>query len=130
MGDSLLHGRRFDELDLKGETRQPGRAEGLRHAYGVEDLEVCHPSLGQQYHVVVGNPPYITVKDQGLNQAYRKRYTTLYRQYSLAVPFTERFFDLAGLWSSPAAGLLRWHDRFVHEARVPPKADRGVLSTH
>ena len=30
-----------------------------------------------------------------LNQAYRKRYTTCHRQYSLAVPFTERFFDLA-----------------------------------
>ncbi len=29
--------------------------------------------LGQQYHVVVGNPPYITVKDQALNQAYRNR---------------------------------------------------------
>src|SRR5262245_22052032 len=51
--------------------------------------------LGQQYHVVVGNPPYITVKDRGLNQEYRKRYTTCHRQYSLAVPFTERFFNLA-----------------------------------
>src|SRR5499433_2150636 len=96
VGDSLLHGRRFEELDLKGETRQPGRAEGLRHAYGVEDLEALNSILGQQYHVVVGNPPYITVKDQGLNQAYRERYSkTCYRQYSLAVPFTERFFDLA-----------------------------------
>src|SRR5215468_4909694 len=95
VGDSLLHGRRFDELDLKGETRQPGRAEGLRHAYGAEDLEALNRILGQQYHVVVGNPPYITVKEQGLNQAYRKRYTTCHRQYSLAVPFTERFFDLA-----------------------------------
>jgi hypothetical protein len=95
VGDSLLHGRRFDELPLQGETRQPERAEGLRHAYGVEDLEALNRILGQQYHVVVGNPPYITVKDQGLNQAYRRRYTTCHRQYSLAVPFTERFFDLA-----------------------------------
>jgi hypothetical protein len=95
VGDSLLHGRRFEELDLKGETRHPGRAEGLRHAYGAEDLEALNRILGQQYHVVVGNPPYITVKDQGLNQAYRKRYTTCHRQYSLAVPFTERCFDLA-----------------------------------
>jgi hypothetical protein len=51
--------------------------------------------LGQQYHVVVGNPPYITVKDQALNQAYRNRFSTCHRQYSLGVPFTERFFDLA-----------------------------------
>jgi hypothetical protein len=48
-----------------------------------------------QMYQVGGNPPYITVKDQGLNQAYRRRYTTCHRQYSLAVPFTERFFDLA-----------------------------------
>ncbi len=44
---------------------------------------------------MVGNPPYITVKDAELNAAYRKRYDTCHRQYSLAVPFTERFFDLA-----------------------------------
>ena len=94
VADSLLHGRRFDELDLKGETRHPGRAEGLKHAYGAEDLEALNRILGQQYHVVVGNPPYITVKDQGLNQAYRRRYTACHRKYSLAVPFTERFFDL------------------------------------
>ena len=47
-----------------------------RIPYGAEDLEELNRILGQQYHVVVGNPPYITVKDQGLNQAYRKRYTT------------------------------------------------------
>ncbi len=51
--------------------------------------------LGQQYHAVVGNPPYITVKDKALNQLYRDRYRTCHRQYSLAVPFTERFFQLA-----------------------------------
>src|SRR5215475_7105851 len=64
-------------------------------------LDVLNRVLGQQYHVVVGNPPYITVKDQGLNQAYRKRYTTCHRQYSLAVPFTERFFDLAVYGNDP-----------------------------
>ena len=44
---------------------------------------------------VVGNPPYITVKDATLNDRYRDRWTTCHRQYSLGVPFTERFFDLA-----------------------------------
>jgi len=44
--------------------------------------------------VVVGNPPYITVKDKALSQAYRDKYSTCHRQYSLGVPFTERFFDL------------------------------------
>ena len=44
---------------------------------------------------MVGNPPYITVKDRAVNRLYRQRYSTCHRQYSLAVPFTERFFDLA-----------------------------------
>jgi hypothetical protein len=92
VGDSLLHGRRFDELGIKGETR---RVEGLRHVYDVEDLDELNHILGQQYHAVVGNPPYITVKEQGQNQAYRSRYPTCHQKYSLAVPFTERFFNLA-----------------------------------
>jgi hypothetical protein len=33
-------------------------------------------------------------KDAALNEAYRQRYFTCYRSYSLAVPFTERFLDL------------------------------------
>lgn len=103
-GDSLLHGRRFEELDLRGEVIRHGSAEGSRHTYRAEDLAQLHRLLGQQYHVVVGNPPYITVKDRGLNRAYRGRYATCHRQYSLAVPFTERFFDLAvyGYEAQPA----------------------------
>lgn len=93
-GDSLLHGRRFRELDLSSEREAASRL-GLRHAYAIEDLEEVNRILGQQYHAVVGNPPYITVKDAALNQAYRARYPGCHRQYSLGVPFTERFFDLA-----------------------------------
>ncbi len=63
--------------------------------YACEDKEEISRALGQQYHAVVGNPPYITVKDKALNQAYRDRYATCHRQYSLSVPFMERFFDLA-----------------------------------
>ncbi len=95
VGDSLLHGRRFGELDLSDDAVNLRRIEGIGHAYRDEDLEQLNRILGQQYHVVVGNPPYITVKDRGLNQAYRNRFSTCHRQYSLAVPFTERFFDLA-----------------------------------
>ena len=51
--------------------------------------------LGRRYHVVVGNPPYITPKDKALNDEYRKRFGSCHRKYSLAVPFTERIFDLA-----------------------------------
>jgi len=35
------------------------------------------------------------VKDKAMNKAYRERFGSCYRQYSLAVPFMERFFDLA-----------------------------------
>ncbi|NCC37189.1 MAG: BREX-2 system adenine-specific DNA-methyltransferase PglX, partial [Chloroflexia bacterium] len=41
-------------------------------------------------------PPYITVKDPGLNALYRQLYPdTCHMKYSLVVPFTERFFNLA-----------------------------------
>jgi hypothetical protein len=95
VGDSLLHGRRFGELDLGDDGVNLRHAEGIGHVYREENLEQLNRILGQQYHVVVGNPPYITMKDRGLNQAYRKRFSTCHRQYSLVVPFTERFFDLA-----------------------------------
>ncbi|MCI0354710.1 MAG: BREX-2 system adenine-specific DNA-methyltransferase PglX, partial [Acidobacteria bacterium] len=68
-GDSLLHGRRFGELGLTGETVDLRRVGGSEHVYRAEDLVELNRILGQQYHVVVGNPPYITVKDQALNQA-------------------------------------------------------------
>jgi hypothetical protein len=95
VGDSLLHGRRFDQLDLDDQSRLHRRREGIGHAYGMEDLTELNRILGQHYHAVVGNPPYITVKDRALNQAYRNRFSTCHRQYSLVVPFVERFVELA-----------------------------------
>ena len=96
-GDSLLHGRRFgfDELDLGSEAEQLIGRKEFGHAFLAEDLDALSRILGQRYHVVVGNPPYVTVKDKAANRLYRARYSTCHRQYSLAVPFTERFFGLA-----------------------------------
>lgn len=97
IGDSLLHGTRFglsqsqdlfDAADSHADT-------GLAHAYASEDLSEVQHILGRQYHAVVGNPPYIVVKDAALNAAYRKEYASCHRQYSLGAPFTERFFELA-----------------------------------
>ncbi len=102
-GDSLLHGARFDsqgkphvvhrenlfggdELVFKDETA---------HHFEIEDAKELHRILGQQYHAVVGNPPYITVKDKALNELYRARYDACHRTYALSIPFMERFFDLA-----------------------------------
>jgi len=107
-GDSLLHGRRFE---WQGQGIQQGFLdEEKKHAYDVEDPEKLNKILGQRYHVVVGNPPYITVKDKALNQAYRDKYPTCKGKYSLGVPFTERFFDLTiypeGIKSAGYMGMI------------------------
>ena len=47
-------------------------------------------------YVVVGNPPYITVKDKEGNAKTNKViYISSYREYSLSAPFAERLFQLA-----------------------------------
>ena len=94
-GDSLLHGRRFNELDVGSDAEHLGEREEFAHAFQAEDLDDLNRILGQQYHVVVGNPPYVTVKDPAVNRLYRERYATCYMKYALSVPFAERFFELA-----------------------------------
>lgn len=90
-GDSLLHGRaergEFPELSAY--------REGIRHFYEAEDAPELGRILGQGYHAVVGNPPYINVQDAALRDAYRRRYDSCHGKYALSVPFMERFFDLA-----------------------------------
>ncbi|HBE71602.1 MAG TPA: BREX-2 system adenine-specific DNA-methyltransferase PglX, partial [Planctomycetaceae bacterium] len=100
-GDSLLFGKKFSgKAEQKlltvgdGSDQQSAKEFWAPDVYACEDKEAIGRVLGQQYHAVVGNPPYITVKDKRLNQAYRERYTACHRQYSYVVPFTERFFDL------------------------------------
>jgi hypothetical protein len=48
-----------------------------------------------RYAAVVGNPPYIVCRDPTRSEAYRARYASCYRQYSLGLPFTEMCFGLA-----------------------------------
>jgi SAM-dependent methyltransferase len=59
------------------------------------------PVLRQGFHVVVGNPPYITEKDKGKKEYHRalvekkkRRYVSAAGTYSLAAPFTERMLAL------------------------------------
>ena len=87
VGDSLIKHR---EGVLFGEDPM------VEFAYATEDLHE-HPGIltTGRYHVVVGNPPYITVKDKGLNEAYRDMYNTCSGKYALSVPFAQRFFQLA-----------------------------------
>lgn len=108
IGDSLLHGTRFGgtatESMFEGSEHYAGT--GLAHAYASEDLGEVQRILGRQYHAVVGNPPYITVKDRALNDAYRAQYASCYRLYSLGCPFTERFFELAITGNGKPAGYV------------------------
>jgi hypothetical protein len=93
VGDSLLHGD--PPARLPGTSGDEEIAGAAAHGYATEDVEDARALLSRSWHVVVGNPPYITVKDPALNVLYRARFKTCHRQYSLSVPFTERFFQLA-----------------------------------
>lgn len=108
IGDSLLHGKRFGMTATEGmfEGAEHYAGTGLAHAYASEELTEVQSILGRQYHAVVGNPPYIVVKDSALNAAYRRRYASCHRQYSLGAPFTERFFDLAITGNGASAGFV------------------------
>ncbi|MDG4771170.1 BREX-2 system adenine-specific DNA-methyltransferase PglX [Solwaraspora sp. WMMD792] len=77
----------------------------VEFTYATEDIDE-HPGIREvgRYHVVVGNPPYITVKDKGLNEAYREMYSACYREYALSVPFAQRFFNLARSAGSDGKG--------------------------
>lgn len=88
-GDSLLWGANQQLLPedlLAGPAIRPDTTE---------DAEALRGILQREHDVVVGNPPYITVKDAALNAMYRQLYITTHRQYALAVPFMELFFRLA-----------------------------------
>ncbi len=108
IGDSLLHGKRFGMTATEGmfEGAEHYAGTGLAHAYASEDLDEVNRILGRQYHAVVGNPPYIVVKDAALNAAYRQRYASCHRQYSLGCPFTEHFFELALTGNGRPAGFV------------------------
>lgn len=97
IGDSLLHGTRFGLTQSQElfDVAESHADTGLAHSYASEDLVEVQRILGRQYHAVVGNPPYIIVKDAALNAAYRRKYASCHMKYSLGAPFTERFFELA-----------------------------------
>lgn len=102
-GDSLLHG--FDQRDytraqvsLALNTPQENLASAAdhlyRHAFAAEDLTATNQILARKYAAVVGNPPYITVKDRAVSSLYRERYASCSGKYALVSPFCERFWAL------------------------------------
>ena len=65
--------------------------------YATEDSALLLAILEEgRYDVVVGNPPYITVKDKALNQIYRSKYADVCKgTYAMTVPFMKLMFSLA-----------------------------------
>ncbi len=94
VGDSLLHGR-----GAPGQQERTLRCRRSAHLpeEDVGDYIKSVDILGaNSYHVVVGNPPYITVKDKKENENYREIYSKVCAgKYALSVPFADRFFRLA-----------------------------------
>jgi hypothetical protein len=111
-GDSLLHGSRLGGGGIERHMFE----DRLQHFYETEDAEDLRRILGQQYHVVVGNPPYMNVKDAILREAYRKRFLTCHGKYQLGVPFTERFFDLTVRTDEPNTEIAGWMGMIVSNA--------------
>ncbi|MFE0175484.1 BREX-2 system adenine-specific DNA-methyltransferase PglX [Streptomyces sp. NPDC059002] len=95
VGDSLLHGR---DAGLEEDTL-PEEDEEEAFLYRTEDVDDfmarCDLLGKGSYHVVVGNPPYITVKDKKEKENYAKTYFACTANYALSVPFAQRIFELA-----------------------------------
>ncbi|GHA80439.1 DNA methylase [Streptomyces tendae] len=96
VGDSLIKSRRSQQGNLFGGMDEGLADELADFKYATEDVheypDILRPG---RYHVVVGNPPYITVKDKKLNVLYRELYPACAGKYALSVPFAQRFFELA-----------------------------------
>lgn len=95
VGDSLIK-HRHKQGNLFDDLEEEGADELADFKYETEDVHE-HPEILRpgRYHVVVGNPPYITVKDKHLNDLYRELYDACAGKYALSVPFAQRFFELA-----------------------------------
>jgi len=92
VGDSLIHGPDPDVLPGMSD-----RSAYMPFTYTTEDAPLLLTLLEEgRYDVVVGNPPYITVKDKALNKIYRSKFADVCKgTYALTVPFMAQFFGLA-----------------------------------
>lgn len=99
IGDSLLGSVNPNAgLDLGDEEYFEYNSEDLREYAGILQ--------GDQYHVVVANPPYIQPPDPKLRDQYRAMYATCHGKYALTVPFMELLFRLAKGPSGTGAGYV------------------------
>ncbi|MCC7381020.1 MAG: BREX-2 system adenine-specific DNA-methyltransferase PglX, partial [Deltaproteobacteria bacterium] len=92
--DSLLHNPQHKQLDFGDREDVKPKEWRAADIYALEDEAAARDVLHRRYAAVVGNPPYITVKDAVLRERYRDAYVSAAGKYSLAAPFMERFFQL------------------------------------
>lgn len=122
VADSLWHAGmqgRQEELAVRRPQQQLALGEASADAddgdggeqpftYASEDIyeaEYAGILRKNSYHAVVGNPPYITVKDKAENEKYREMFDACSGAYALSVPFAQLLFELAVLPDD--AGTLR-----------------------
>lgn len=99
IGDSLLGSVNPNAgLDLGDDEYFEYDSEDLRNYAGILQ--------GDQYHVVVANPPYIQPPDAKLRDTYRALYSTCHGKYALSVPFMELLFRLAKRGNGSGAGYV------------------------
>ena len=92
IGDSLLGVRGGLDQTFDFDEDEAGPSFSYDSADLNDYFGILQPG---QYHVVVGNPPYITVRDPALGVLYRLMYRTAYREFQLTAPFMELMFRLA-----------------------------------
>lgn len=96
-GDSLIANHHIDIIpDQHADSLEA--SDGHTNV-GHEDLsDYADPGINLlgagSYHVVVGNPPYLTVKDRNEDAIYRTIYEVCRNRYSLTIPFIVQFFWL------------------------------------
>ncbi len=94
-GDSLLHGVSQRILTPAGDVELDEDME-TDFAYSTEDLQLFRKFLvSGHYDVVVGNPPYIEVRDRAVKARYKTAYPRLSGSHMFPVLFMQRFFELA-----------------------------------
>ncbi|MFF6995605.1 BREX-2 system adenine-specific DNA-methyltransferase PglX [Streptomyces sp. NPDC008313] len=93
-GDALLKSEQGKLFEADGFSRVEGDRDFWFETEDLsEHLDILKPG---RYHAVVGNPPYIAVKDSKLRDTYRRLYRNVcHGKYVLSVPFMQRFFELA-----------------------------------
>lgn len=75
-GDSLLWGSKPSFGEERHAIAHQKQLFDVDPIFAVEQPAELRRILGQGYHVVVGNPPYIIVRDRAQNDAYRRLYST------------------------------------------------------